>query len=330
VDRLAASIAAIGLQVPPTVRPNADNTALVLIAGAHRLAAAIKLGIEWVKVEVVEWDERKCRLWEISENLDRAELTALEHDQHVAEWIRLSELPEEKPTQVVPVSKPKGGRGKQGGIKKAARELNINREEARRAVKVDSLSPEAKKAAVKLKLDDNRSALLKAAKEETPAEQIQVLKALTVAKARPRGKQARDDKRLPNTVMDVLRAEYPRYETCASPSFDEAYASHEQAEAGMWLNRAVMSAEQATYRPADTCPKTEEMLEAIEDAVDAWNAVYRAALPGGDSKARFYRDTDAYIAILKNTAWRDREYAVQAVESLLAHLKESLAKIGPT
>lgn len=61
-----------------------------------------------------------------------------------------------------------GGRGNEGGIKAAARELNINREDARRAVRVASLSEEAKDVAVEVGLDNNRTALLEAA--EVPQE----------------------------------------------------------------------------------------------------------------------------------------------------------------
>ena len=66
-------------------------------------------------------------------NLARAELTALERDEHVAEWIRLAEKKAgEKPAQVAQVSK--GGRGNEGGLSKAARDLGIDRDEGRRAV----------------------------------------------------------------------------------------------------------------------------------------------------------------------------------------------------
>jgi hypothetical protein len=99
--------------------------------------------------------------------LARAELTALERDEHIAEWVRLvekkgmavagpdragSDAPEdgrkkgqEKPARIAQVSK--GGRGNQSGINAAARTLGIERKDAQRAVKVDKLSPEAKKVA---------------------------------------------------------------------------------------------------------------------------------------------------------------------------------------
>jgi hypothetical protein len=86
----------------------------------------------------------------------------------VAEWIRLTEQaeaekraapvmeltreldpqpekkrgPKKKPSQPVTVSS-KGGRGKKSGIHQAARELGVNHMDARRAVKVASLTEEA-------------------------------------------------------------------------------------------------------------------------------------------------------------------------------------------
>jgi hypothetical protein len=62
-----------------------------------------------------------------------------------------------------------------GGISAAARELGIEETYAKRAVKTDSLSPEAKATARKVGLDDNRSALLEAACETNPAKQVESL-----------------------------------------------------------------------------------------------------------------------------------------------------------
>src|SRR5262249_32943671 len=62
------------------------------------------------------------------------------------------------------------------GVNKAAKEIGVNREDARRAVKVDSLSSEALQTAIALKLDDNRSALLAAAKHDDPGMQQHVLR----------------------------------------------------------------------------------------------------------------------------------------------------------
>ena len=82
-----------------------------------------------------------------------------------------------KPRQLDAVSA--GGRGKKGGIREAARQLGLSEADVRRAIKVASLSPEAQQAAYELGLADNRSALLRAADETTPEDQIRVLEELS-------------------------------------------------------------------------------------------------------------------------------------------------------
>jgi hypothetical protein len=99
-------------------------------------------------------------MMEIAENLHRSELTKLEHDEQVAEWIRLVEQEQAERdatkegelqlSQVGTVDR--GGRApdgnpREGGIRAAARELHIDKNQAHRAMKVDSLAPEAKEAA---------------------------------------------------------------------------------------------------------------------------------------------------------------------------------------
>jgi ParB-like chromosome segregation protein Spo0J len=164
---LADSIAKIGLQQPISVwtEPDEHNLGAVhLVAGLHRLRACEMLGMEQIDAIEVDLNDIDRRRWEIAENLHRSELTVLQRDEHVAEWIKLTEESESvKLPQVEPVSN-KGGRGKSGGVRAAARELHIEKEDARRAVKVASLSDEAKEAAREVGLDDNRSALLEVAK----------------------------------------------------------------------------------------------------------------------------------------------------------------------
>ena len=184
VDTLAQSIAEIGLQVPISVRleEQPDRQCLFLVAGAHRLAAVKKLGWEQVPAVFIEADSIDVRRWEIAENLHRAELTVLERAEHVTEWLRLTEDKQrgEKLRQADAVSK--GGRGQEGGIRAASRELGISEPEARRSVTIaESLTPEAKTAAVEAHLDDNQSALLAVAK--TPADE-QVAKVEELAKQR--------------------------------------------------------------------------------------------------------------------------------------------------
>jgi ParB family transcriptional regulator, chromosome partitioning protein len=67
-------------------------------------------------------------------NLHRAELRKLQRDEQVAEWIRLTDA-----SQVETHKK-----GQQpGGVNAAARELGVEKMDAHRAVKVDSLSDES-------------------------------------------------------------------------------------------------------------------------------------------------------------------------------------------
>lgn len=105
---------------------------------------------------------------EISENLHRAELTKLERDEQISRWVELIEL---KRVSRQVDAKPEGGRP-EAGVRAAARELGISEPDARRAVNVAALSDEAKEAARKHGLDDNRAALLEAAAKPSVAEQV--------------------------------------------------------------------------------------------------------------------------------------------------------------
>jgi hypothetical protein len=72
------------------------------------------------------------------------------------------EAKREKAAQVEPVSNGdhKGGRGNQGGIRAASKELGIDRNKARRAVNIATkLTPEAKAFAIDYGMADNQSAL---------------------------------------------------------------------------------------------------------------------------------------------------------------------------
>jgi ParB family chromosome partitioning protein len=165
VKRLADSIDHIGLRHPITVRERGER--YQLIAGRHRIEAFKKLGREHIPATIVKMTNDDARLWEIAENLHRADLSKLERDEQVAEWIKIVER--QKPAQSAQVS---GGRGLEGGLSAAVRELGVERTDAQRSIKVAALSDEAKEAARQAGLDDNRSALLEAASKPTVAEQV--------------------------------------------------------------------------------------------------------------------------------------------------------------
>lgn len=176
VKRIADSIDQIGLRHPITVKRKGER--YVLIVGRHRLEAFKKLDRDFIPATIVTMTNDEARLWEIAENLHRAELTKLERDEQVAEWIRITE----KLHAVQSAPHGKAGQ-KPGGISAAARELGIEETDAKRSVKVASLSAEAKEAARESGLDNNRSALLKAAKEPTPEAQVAKVAEIAAAKA---------------------------------------------------------------------------------------------------------------------------------------------------
>lgn len=172
---LEESMGRLGLINPIRVRPFGDGYQVV--AGSHRLQAAELL--EWREVAciVVSDDDIAAELAMIAENLHRAELSALERDEQIARWVELSGVKFQS-AQIAPFeSKRDDGRGHrpESGINAASRELGIDRTDAQRAVKVASLSPEAKEAARETGLDNNRSAMLAAAKQSTPQAQVQTI-----------------------------------------------------------------------------------------------------------------------------------------------------------
>src|SRR6516165_7906104 len=87
VERLTESISKIGLKTPISVRSREQGWTLV--SGRHRLEACIALGMDEIPVVTETGLELEARLWEIAENLHRAELTALERAEHISLWIRL-------------------------------------------------------------------------------------------------------------------------------------------------------------------------------------------------------------------------------------------------
>ena len=135
-----------------------------VVSGQHRLEAVKMLGLEEIECFVTEDDETACRMWEISENLHRAELPQMERDKLVAEWCRLVG----KEVSFQHETKPQGGRPK-SGASEAARQLGLDKVDVHRAIKVASITPEAQQAAHEVGLADNRSALLEAASK--PAEE---------------------------------------------------------------------------------------------------------------------------------------------------------------
>src|SRR5690606_34136961 len=138
-----------------------DESEVHLVAGAHRLAAAKKLGWEDIDCVLVNMDEIDRKLWEIAENLHRSELTAKERAEQIAEWVKLAEEKRKRQQEIsAQLAQKKNGRGRpESGVAAASRELGMKRDTVRRAVKIAGMSDEAKEAAEQAGLADNQSAL---------------------------------------------------------------------------------------------------------------------------------------------------------------------------
>jgi ParB-like chromosome segregation protein Spo0J len=176
---LMESIRRIGLCEPPTIRvePTEEGSERgILVAGLHRVEACKRLGLIAINCFEFKGGAVETRLWEIAENLHRAELTVQERAEHIAEWVRLTETGSGQAVQPYIRS---DGRALNLGIAKAARELPIagptehaRRKTVERAVKIDSMKPEAKEAAKSAAINNNQSALLRVANEGTTEKQL--------------------------------------------------------------------------------------------------------------------------------------------------------------
>jgi ParB family chromosome partitioning protein len=92
VEVIAGSMEQTGLRQPIVVRPHPlAPGAYLLVAGAHRLAAATALGWEEITADVQQLDDRQARLVEIDENLTRRELTALDRAVFMSERKKIYE-----------------------------------------------------------------------------------------------------------------------------------------------------------------------------------------------------------------------------------------------
>lgn len=156
VAALAASIDKIGLRTPISVRYYAErpahvpagetDDALILMTGAHRLAAAKQLG--WEKIECFVYydgDEIDAQLWEIAENLHRADLTKEQRDEHIRRYAELLEERGEVSPQID--AKPQGGRP-QGIASKVAAETGLSKSTVERALNPERVQAERARSRV--------------------------------------------------------------------------------------------------------------------------------------------------------------------------------------
>ena len=183
VDDLKVSIARIGLKTPISVREHGGRP--ILIAGLHRLQACIELGMQ-VFIRREEGSEADAQLWEIAENLHRAELTRLERDEHIVEWIRLSK---ERQSSQIETNESKRADGKghrpEGGVNAAARELRVERNEAHRAVnRMQNIPPQVRDEIRTMPEIADTAAELDALSKAAPEQQAEAIKSVKEGKAK--------------------------------------------------------------------------------------------------------------------------------------------------
>jgi uncharacterized ParB-like nuclease family protein len=133
VASLAESMKEIGLQQPISVFQNGE--AVHLVAGLHRVKAAINLGWEHIDAIVVNLDETDREIWEIDENLKRAGLSKAEELEH---FRRRKELWRKRQQEVSahdaskPKSGPKGGRPKSSYAAENAAAIGLSKSQINR------------------------------------------------------------------------------------------------------------------------------------------------------------------------------------------------------
>ena len=226
VMALASSIRTLGLQVPITVIERGAR--YLLIAGRHRLEALRLVGADKVPCRIADLDDLDARLWTISENLHRNELTELQRAEQVEEWRTLAEskgaqvahssaFPE---AQLSPASFPKGaqvGRPSGGaqphnaGVSATARNLGVNRREVQRSAKIASITSEAKEAAHSAGLADNQAALLEVAAAPREA---QIAAVATIAE---RGRAAQPSAKPLRNLEYISAGEFARWIKLTTP-----------------------------------------------------------------------------------------------------------------
>jgi len=192
VAKLAESVRKIGIIHPVVVRRKVTafgkRSEIELVTGLTRFESYKLLGEQMIPCTYVEDDDDLVRQIQIAENLFRRDDTVLKKSELLTEWVERTEQNGDVFGQVD--RKPKGGRP-ESGIAKAARELPSlaksdegRRKQIERAIVITKLAMGVKNAAKKAGLDDNQSALLAIAAEETTEAQLAKIRGLSVHKSK--------------------------------------------------------------------------------------------------------------------------------------------------
>lgn len=161
VEAIAASIEQKGQDTPIQVRRNGGGR-LHLVAGAHRLEACKRIGVE-VRAEIIQCSELEARLIEIDENLFRRELGALDRAVFLAERkkVYLEMFPETR----------NGAQGGRGGkrnendivsfSKQTAKRINLSARSVERAISIaEKIPADVRKRLVGTRIAEKQADLL--------------------------------------------------------------------------------------------------------------------------------------------------------------------------
>jgi ParB/RepB/Spo0J family partition protein len=192
------SMAKIGLKTPITVR--ARNKGPVLVAGLHRLKAAKALGWTEITCNIIDSSKIDAKLWGLAENLHRAELTAIQRAEFIEDWEKLLK----KRDQDAQVAHPGGRQPHDKGNSATAKALGTSRDDVRRAKAIANISPKAKATAKAEGLGDNKSALLKVAKEKGEKAQVKKVRQLAQQKAKSGNGWGRTDQRHLDNLVEIF------------------------------------------------------------------------------------------------------------------------------
>jgi ParB-like chromosome segregation protein Spo0J len=191
VNGLAGALRDKGLLYKIIISDRLGSESRVLIAGRHRLEAARQLG--WLTIPayvITPASEIEESMIEISENLDRAELTPEEASLQRAEYARLravkrGELAPDAPVAKIVQPRVQGQASTTGGISEAARETGVSRQQLQRDIAIASIPQEVRDEARAAGLT-TQSALLEVAAEvaATAPEKARRAKASKAPKAK--------------------------------------------------------------------------------------------------------------------------------------------------
>jgi ParB family chromosome partitioning protein len=206
VEALVQSIQEVGLQSPISLRAhsvtgvtpcNHNGKLYSVVAGQHRLEACRRLGWKEIPAFIVDLDDARCQLWEIDENLVRAELTQLERAEH----IRVRKIVYER---IHPETRHGGDRGNQytGGkprqdpnlgscqhppcfVDDTAEKTGMSRTDIARSVhRAEAIDPEVKEAIRDMPEIADKGVELDALAAVEPEEQKAAVEAVKTGRAR--------------------------------------------------------------------------------------------------------------------------------------------------